>query len=60
MNKKDKCDHEIDLCSIKPAVDCQVEIIDGDHLEFVIDVNCCKCGCSGAFQVVVKLQDIDW
>lgn len=56
----EECDHQLDLYTLAPAMDCQVEIIDGERLEFVIDMNCCKCGTSGSFQVVVKLADINW
>lgn len=56
----DKCKHEPDVNDIQHTELPVVEKPDKTEFSFVMDVNCKKCGRSGAFQVVVKYDDIDW
>jgi hypothetical protein len=53
------CEHALDLRSMQVAWECKIEVVDG-RLEFVMDIQCSKCGQSGGMPITVKLSDVDW
>jgi len=63
QNEEAECQHEPSLMSMTLAQDKgrinDATLADGS-IEFTVDINCAKCGCSGSFAVAVGLEDINW